>query len=199
MERTVQALAGVLDLAREMSDQVDRVDLALPPLRRLLASAGVAFRLVGGVAVVHHGYVRTTRDVDVLLDPEGAARLDPLLAEHGFERVSANRLRHRATGVDVDLLVSGEPMPRPGSPPYPSPESLPGSPADPEVVGLPGLLQLKLHSARRQDLADVVALLKPLDDGEYLRVEATLPADLRPQLAELRRDAIDERSWELAT
>lgn len=196
MDQTVRALAGVLDFAREMSDDVERVDAALPPLRRLLESAGVAFRLVGGVAVVHHGYVRTTRDVDVLVAAEGAARLDPLLAEHGFERLSAGRLRHRPTGVDVDLLVAGEPMPRPGSPPYPSPESLSASPADPAIVGLPGLLLLKLYSARHQDLADVVALLKRLDDGDYLRVEASLPAALRPQLADLRRDALEERSWE---
>ena len=196
MDQTVKALAGVLDFAREMSDDVDRVDAALPPLRRLLESAGVAFRLVGGVAVVHHGYVRTTRDVDVLLAREAAERLDPLLAAHGFERVSATRLLHQATGVDVDLLLSGEPMPRPGSPPYPFPESLPGSPADPAVVGLPGLLQLKLYSARHQDLADVVALLKRLDEGDYLRVEAATPPALRPQLVELRQDALEERSWE---
>lgn len=72
MDATTQALSGVLDLAQEMSGDVDRVDAALPPLRRLLAAAGMTFRLVGGVAVVHHGYVRTTRDVDVLLPPEAA-------------------------------------------------------------------------------------------------------------------------------
>lgn len=196
VDSTLLSLAGVLRFAREMSPEVPRVDAVLAPLRGLLEAAGVPFRLVGGVAVVHHGYLRTTQDVDLLLPREASELLDPLLAEHGFERLSPTRLRHRATNVAIDLLLSGEAMPRPGSPPYPSPESLPASPDDPAVVGLPGLFQLKLQAGRHQDLADVVALLKRLDEGEYLRVEGALPADLRRRLADLRQDALDELAWE---
>lgn len=39
-----------------VSASAPRVDEALPALRRLLEAAGGAYRLVGGVAVVHHGY-----------------------------------------------------------------------------------------------------------------------------------------------
>lgn len=199
MHATVAALTRVLDVAAEVRDSVSRVDRALPPLRRLLEAAGVEFKLVGGVAVVHHGYVRTTEDVDVLLDREASSRLDPLLAEHGFERLSPSRLRHRESGVVVDLLVAGDPMPRPGSPLYPSPAGLVASSADPSIVGLPGLVELKLHSRRHQDLADVVALLKRLDEGEYLRVETAVPANLRSRLVQLRRDALEELQWESGT
>ena len=36
-------------------------------LLALLRDAGVVFRIVGGVAVLHHGYARTTEDIDVLV------------------------------------------------------------------------------------------------------------------------------------
>ncbi len=152
----------------------------------------MAFKFVGGVAVVHHGYARTTAGVDVLLESEGPARLRPLLASHGFEAIGELRLRHAATGVRVDLLVAGSPMPRAGSGAYPSPGTLEPSPRDPRIVGLPGLFGLKLRARRHQDLADVVALLKGLDEARYTEVEAAVNRDLRPALAGLRRDALEE-------
>jgi hypothetical protein len=84
-------------------------------VRRLLEDTGVRFKRVGGVAVVHHGYARTTEDVDVLVESGAPARLKAFLASHGFEPVSELRLRHVATGVRVDLLVGGSPMPRAAS------------------------------------------------------------------------------------
>lgn len=42
----------------------------------------------------------------------------------------------------------------------------------------------------------MVALLKRLDEGDYLRVKAAIPASLRKQLVELRRDAMEEQGWE---
>ncbi len=40
-------------------------------LLALLAEAGVRFIVVGGVAVILHGYVRLTEDVDLLVDDDG--------------------------------------------------------------------------------------------------------------------------------
>lgn len=162
----------------------------------MLEAAGIPFKIVGGLAVVHHGYARTTEDIDLLVEAGSSEALDARLASHGFTRETPHRLRHRATGVAVHLLVAGEPMPRPGAPPYPGPESLPSSPGDPAVVGLAGLVRLKLLADRHQDRADVVALVKPLDERVYLDLESALePAELRTHLAELRRDALDEASW----
>ena len=192
MDSTAVALAGATAFARAMRPELPLVDQGLAALRRLLAEAGVPHVLVGGVAVLHHGYVRATRDLDLLLARADAARLEPLLDRHGFERPATNRLRHRASGVDVDLLFAGEPRPRPGAPPYPSPLDLGRSAREPDVVDLPGLLELKLTAARHQDLADVVALVKPLDEAGYLEVESRLRPELRAQLLRLRRDALDE-------
>jgi hypothetical protein len=175
-----------------MNPDLPPVDVALGAVRALLEAAGVEFKFVGGVAVVHHGYARTTIDVDVLLESEGPARLRPSLASHGFEADGALRLRHVPTGVRVDLLVAGSPMPRAGSGAYPSPASLRASPRDAAIVSLSGLFGLKLRARRHRDLADIVELLKGLDETRYTEVEAELDGDLRPALADLRRDALQE-------
>ncbi len=192
-----------------MEPTLPAVDLALPALRALLDAAGVAYRLVGGVAVVHHGYARTTRDVDVLLDPTADARLAPLLTGHGFARESRTRLRHLATGVSVDLLLAGDARPRAGRPPYPAPQDVPASDRDGTVIGLAALLEMKLHAGRHQDQADIVALLKPRSEAEsdreerealareeYTTLEAALPAALRPEFHALWCDAREELAWE---
>ena len=192
VDRTLMALSRARRVARSMDQDAKAVDEALPALRALLDEAAISYRVVGGVAVVHHGYARTTEDIDVLVGRDALEVLEPLLASHGFERVRETRLRHRASGVVVDLLVEGRTVPRPGAAPYPSPDALAPSPDDAGVVGLPGLVELKLRANRHQDRADVVALLKRLDDAHYLRLEAAVDRTLRPALARLRDDALEE-------
>ena len=101
-------------------------------------------------------------------------------------------MRHAATGVRVDLLVGGAPLPRPGAGVYPSPADLASSPRDPRFVGLAGLVELKLRARRHRDLADIVELLKRLDEARYTELEARAEPSLRAMLAGLRRDAIEE-------
>jgi len=177
-----------------MSDGVTAVDQALPAVRQLLAAAKATYRIVGGLAVIHHGYHRATVDIDLLIDRSTLEELDREAL--GFVRTSARRLRHEATGVGVGLLVAGEAMPRSSGHCYPAPASMAASATAPDVIALPGLLELKLCAGRYQDKADVVELLKLLEEGEYLVVESELPADLRPELARLRDDALEEKRFE---
>lgn len=178
-----------------MDPSVDAVDTALPAVRKLLDEARAPFKLVGGLAVIHHGYVRATEDIDVLIDGAALGAVDALLDAHGFVREARDRLRHLVTNVRVDLLIGGSPMPRPGSPTYPMPQVTAGAADDPAVIALAPLCALKLHARRYQDLADVVALLKRADDAAYTVLEAALDAELRPLLWQLRRDALEELAW----
>jgi hypothetical protein len=196
VDSTAEALARLRRFARPVNSGLPAVDVALGDLRGLLVDAGVAFRIVGGVAVVHHGYTRTSEDLAVLVETDAGARIDAGLAAHGFERTSPARLRHSATAVRVDLLVAGEPLPRDPSQRYPSPDALGASPRDPQIASLPGLVELKLHARRHRDLADVVELMKRLDEAHYIEVEAAVDRGLRPELARLRRDALEERAGE---
>lgn len=172
-----------------MSTSVPLLEQAFPDLLALLHAVGRPFRLVGGVAVIHHGYVRATPCIEVLVT--GDHGLDPWLETFGFQRVGPARLRHRS-GTPIDLLLAGTPSPRAGENPWPEPDTLAASPRAPEVVGLEGLVLLKLSARRAQERADIVALLKGLEDARYLALEAAMPAPKRRALAALRDEALEE-------
>ena len=120
------------------------------------------------------------------------AAIDAALDSHDFVRESRTRLRHSPTRVKVDLLIEGEPIPRSNGAVYPAPTSLNPSADDVDVASLSDILTLNLHAHRHQDLADVVALLKAVDDPQYLELESQIPAALRNVLSDLRRDAKEE-------
>lgn len=195
MDSTATALARVNSFARAVKPDLPAVDVALAAVRELLARAELDYVLVGGLAVIHHGYVLATRDIHLLVDRDELARVEPLLASGGIERTSPKRLRHGATGVDLDLLFAGDPIPPRELARFPSPASVGRSARERDVVDLPGLIALKLQAGRHRDTADVVELLQTLDEGDYLGVEAALSAELRPRLVELRDDALEELRW----
>jgi len=171
---------------------VKDVSAALDEVKALFRATGAPFKLVGGLAVVHHGYRRLTEDIDVLLDPAALPTLASLASQHGCSVVSRTRLRHDASGVDVDLLVAGDPLPRVQDGTYPALDQVQPSPRDSDFVALPSLVALKLRAHRHQDIADVVELLKLRSDAEYLELESQIPVALRPTLARLRDDALEE-------
>lgn len=72
-----------------------RPELDVEELLRRLADAEVDFVVVGGIAAVLHGYVRTTKDLDITYDThvENLDRLGRLLTE----------LDARPPGVDDDV------------------------------------------------------------------------------------------------
>jgi hypothetical protein len=202
MEAMVDALATTAARLRrfgaQMNPDLQGIEAALPALRELLRASALPFRLVGGLAVVHHGYERLTIDIDVLV-PADAGRVltDRALAAAGFERLSPQRLRHAATGVRVDLLAAGTVLRgRRGDRALPGPREVAGSSRDEDVAGLEALVALKLDAGRRQDLTDVLELLKRRGDAEYLALEAAVRPDLHSELAALRDEALEELSWE---
>lgn len=132
---------AVLETAREVS--------------RLMAEAGIAGAVIGGVAVVLHGYVRTTTDVDILVDPP-LERMRDVLAAHGF--VYDNERREFVkNGIPVHLVRPADAaVARRGEP-----ESIDGVTA----VSLSDLIEMKLRSGstnplRAIDLADVIGLMR---------------------------------------
>lgn len=190
-----RALSALAQVDRDPHDCALGEEVDLDPPGNLPAIVGTC-ELVGGAAVVHHGYVRATDDLDVLVEADAPARLQPHLASYGFVEEGTGRLRHVATAVAVDLLVSGAKMPRAGAGSYPSVGAVGTSARDSAFADLAGLVQLKLRAGRHQDLADVVAPLKALDEVAFTELEVSIAAELRPALADLRRDALEELSWD---
>ncbi|HEX7245365.1 MAG TPA: nucleotidyl transferase AbiEii/AbiGii toxin family protein [Solirubrobacterales bacterium] len=83
-----------------------------------LNGAGVRYVLIGGIALIRHGVVRATRDVDAVFDPDpsNVERIRALIERWGATRpdgspipegsISGNRTIHLATPHgDLDLLA----------------------------------------------------------------------------------------------
>lgn len=134
-----------------------------------LDEAGAHFIIVGGYAVAYHGYVRATKDIDVLVrsTPENAQRVYAALARFGahlasFE-VSADDfatydgvlqfgvaplradILNRIAGITFDEAIK-------------SAESIAVDGHSIPVLGLDELLRAKRAAGRPKDLIDVAEL-----------------------------------------
>jgi hypothetical protein len=155
----------ILDIAREISS--------------LMRAAGLPGVVIGGIAVVLHGHVRTTKDVDIL-SPPPLKPFAALLTAHGFvfDRTERAFIKH---GVPVHLVL-------PDQVGFLLHEAI-------EIEGvstvpLTDLIGMKLRSGstnllRAQDLADVIGLMRVhrLDSSFARRLDKTL----RPAFRQLVR------------
>src|SRR5437773_1190367 len=86
---------------------VGPVDETLARVGRILRDAGIPFAVVGGFAVIEHGYERFTKDVDVLVYANDLIQAMSALRAGGFRggrTPIGAKLRDEQTNVDVDLL-----------------------------------------------------------------------------------------------
>jgi len=137
-------------------------------LRELLArliEAEVRFILVGGLAVNAWGYLRATRDVDFVPDPDAGnlARLDALLRELGG-KVDVGTLVATELG-QVDILQGLPQVPR-----FAALEAM-AKEVDLDglvvrVCSLEHLIEMKRSSERPRDREDLAALEAVQDDGQ---------------------------------
>jgi hypothetical protein len=156
---------AILDTAREIS--------------AALREAGVEGAIVGGVAVVLHGHVRTTVDVDIY-SPEPAGRLTGVLESLGFFQ-DRDRREFSREGIVV-YIVRPEQV---GTPPRRLVE-IEGV----TTVSLADLVAMKLRSGlanltSAQDLADVIGLIRRC--GLKGGFSSQLPSDLRPEFRKFVR------------
>jgi hypothetical protein len=147
----------------------DPVHRTLQNVAARLQEIGVPYAVAGGMALVAHGYDRTTEDVDILVTPEGLNAAHQKLEGLGYVQLipGGRNLRDAKTGVRVEFLVSGQ-FPGDGKPkPVAFPEPVPAS----EILDgiaylrLPVLIELKLasgmtHPGRLKDLADVQEIIR---------------------------------------
>jgi hypothetical protein len=159
--RILQGEGAILEVAREVS--------------RVLRETGVRGAVIGGVATVLHGHVRTTMDVDVFV-PAPAAAFADALRRSGFN-FDAARGEFRKRGVPVHLVLEAQT----GAAPTEL-EDIDGV----RTVSLADLLNLKLRSGMRsltraQDLADVLGLIRARGlSGEFAaRIDKPLRAEFR--------------------
>jgi predicted nucleotidyltransferase len=162
---------------------VSQQPLRLRLLLERLREADVDFVLVGGLAVNAWGYLRATRDVDLVPDPspENLARLDALLVELGGKVEVGDRLLESSairtflrTGDRTLVLTDlGRIDILQGLPQVPAFSALDGRATDVNLGGLvvkvcslDDLLAMKRASDRPRDRDDLEALEAARDGDE---------------------------------
>jgi len=173
------------------------VQTTLERLARRLDQEGIPYAVVGGMALSVHGFVRVTRDVDVLLSPAGLEAFGRLCVGRGYVAAfpgARTAFVDAESRVPIEIITTGE-YPGDGKPKpvvFPDPAAASVEIEGIRVVALPTLIELKLASGlsaghRLRDLADVQDLIVTLG----------LPSDLANQLDSSVRDEY-RRLWNLA-
>jgi len=184
--------AGAVAEATGFFMRDDPVHETLRALAQRLQQSGIPYAIAGGMALVVHGYDRTTVDVDVIVQPEGLAQVHQLLVGLGYRPAfegSRKQLRDTEHGVRVEFLVTGE-FPGDGRPKpiaFPDPVACSVEFGGVRYVNLNTLLELKLASGltnpgRLKDLADVQEMIRARE----------LPLELRDQLNPYVREKYTE-------
>src|SRR5437879_8161304 len=116
LERLVATVQG-----REPGDA--RFAAALGVLDTLSRSEGIPIAIIGGMAAIHHGYERFTKDIDVVV---GRSHLDPLTRvapRYGIKVIWQDPRgwhKFRFGGVDIEIVPEG------GQPRKDAPTTIPG-------------------------------------------------------------------------
>lgn len=153
-------------------------------LRSIEESYGV---FIGGLAVQHHGYLRYTEDVDVVVDRAHFNEIVYKLREATFVLQPDYTFVNPQSGAIVDLLQEGNTLKNSRAPlPHPSLLGPKGG-----FASLPALIQLKLEAYRSQDRADIVNILKrnlSLSDAIADQLPDYLRSLFEDQVIEARRE-----------
>ncbi|HEX7706405.1 MAG TPA: nucleotidyltransferase family protein [Thermoanaerobaculia bacterium] len=159
---------------KEAARRSQAVERTLERIARRLSEEGIEYALIGGMALMAHGYVRFTNDVDLLTSAAGLEAIHQRLIGRGYRPSfpgARRTMRDTETGIDVEFITSGE-YPGDGKPKpvrFPEPGAFSVVRGDVYVLDLPKIIELKLASGltaehrRYRDLGDVQSLISALE------------------------------------
>ena len=161
----------------------DDVHRTLRKIARSLEEQRIPYAIAGGMALVAHGYRRTTVDVDLVLTADALLRVHAALDGLGYlpPFAGSRDLRDTETGVRIEFLVAGQ-FPGDGKEKpvaFPDPSAASVEIDGLRYVSLEKLVELKLASGmsnpgRIRDLADVQELIR------VLRLDEAFAGKLHP-------------------
>ncbi len=153
----------------EPQDLPRRYGRVVAALDQVMAACTCESVVGDGWAVWRHGYLgRVTQDIDIALPADRVEDFLKTAAVSGFDLLTSPsgswpKLRHRDTGIEVDVLPEGG---RPGTAAHPAPTTIP----PPHEMGaergrlkymtLASLVELNLAAGRLRDEADIVELIR---------------------------------------
>jgi hypothetical protein len=169
LERMVAAVKG-------HEAQESKFAKALATLQALSRKEGIPLAIVGGLAAIHHGYERFTKDIDVVVgsgDLDILARVAPHYGIKVVWKDPEGWHKLQCEGVPIDVVPEGR-KPRKDAPAAtPSPKQL-GVRGGAGYASVAGWMETKLGSYRVQDRADVVQVIKATTPAALRRVRKQL-------------------------
>jgi hypothetical protein len=158
----VAKLRRLIAAVKRPGEEHSEFDRALDVLNNLSRKEGIPIAIVGGMAAINFGHERFTQDIDVVVSEQHLDTLIRVAPKYGIKVIWRDpRGWHKLQFESVRIEV----VPEGGKPSKDAPTTIPG----PTQLGvndglgyanLEGWVETKLGSARRQDQADVVQVLK---------------------------------------
>src|SRR5437763_6727860 len=184
LERMVAAVKG-------HSVQESRFAKALTTLKALSRKEGIPLAIVGGLAAIHHGYERFTKDIDVVVRSGNLDILTRVAPHYGIKVIWKDPdgwHKLQCEGVPIDVVPEGR-RPRKDAPTaIPGPEQM-GVHEGADYAEIGGWTETKLGSYRVQDRADVVQVIKVTKPATLRRNPQTTGQSTRDLSSAIRRAA----------
>src|SRR5438067_1346100 len=169
LERMITAVKG-------HEGQESKFAKALATLKALSRKEGIPFAIVGGLAAIHHGYERFTKDIDVVVRRRNLDILARVAPQYGIKVIwndPEGWHKLQCEGIPIDVVPEGR-KPRKDAPTaIPSPEQL-GVREGAGYAAIGGWMETKLGSYRVQDQADVVQVIKVSTTATMRRIRKHL-------------------------
>ncbi len=145
-------------------------------MKTLSRKEGILLAIVGGLAAIHHGYERFTKDIDIVVQSGNLDILTRVAPHYGIKVIWKDpdgRHKLRCEGVAIDVVPEGR-KPRKDAPcAIPGPEQL-GVREGADYAKIAGWVETKLGSFRVQDQADVVQVIKVTTPAAVRRIRKHL-------------------------
>src|SRR5262245_55241630 len=109
-QRLSQSISYVLDEGGRLFVGAGEVNKTLKRITKRLDELGIPYAVAGGMAMIAHGYIRFTDDVDILVTREDLHRLHEEVDGRGWVRPfsGSKNLRDADTGVKIEFLLTGD-------------------------------------------------------------------------------------------
>ncbi len=172
----VAKLRRLLAAVNRPGEENSEFDRAIDVLKTLSGKEDIPIAIVGGMAAIQYGYERFTQDIDVVVARQHLDTLIRVAPKYGIKVIWQDPQgwhKLQWEGVKIEIVPEG------GKPSKDAPTRIPG----PKYLGvvegmgyanLEGWMETKLSSARRQDQADVVQVLKKTAPADVERIREHL-------------------------
>ena len=168
----LKKLERLVAAVKRPGEENSEFDKGLEVLKTLSQKEGIPIAIVGGMAAIHHGYERLTRDIDVVVAQKHLDTILRVAPKYGIKVIWHDPQGwHKLSfeGVRIEIVPEGGKAKKDAPTTIPGPKQL-GVAAGSDYANLEGWVETKLSSGRGLDRADVIQVLKRIDSKTIAKV-----------------------------